>query len=387
MADPAGLPRWTGFQSFLQGGFECSSHKLKSGRRVDVIRETGHDRSAFSDFCQLQSFCIRTCRDGLRWHVIERTQGAYDFRSFRAVAQAAERAGTEIIWDLMHYGWPERLDIWSADFVTCFARFARAAAEEHRRETCRPPIWCPINEMSYLAWAGAESAEMNPFVRRRGLELKVQLAKAAIAAVHALRAVDPRARIVLCEPLIRTIASGSDPEGRAAAAAMNEAQFEAADMMLDRLRPDLGGDPDLIDAIGLNYYPFNQWRALETDGRVEPVAIADPEHVPLSDLLQAVHARYALPLFISETGCEGPGRASWFADVFEQAMIARAKGVPLEALCLYPVASHIGWCGERFCPNGLLGHWPRRGGRTVHAPLAGELRRVRDTCEGLSSRV
>lgn len=49
---------------------------------------------------------------------------------------------------------------------------------------------------------------------------------------------------------------------------------------------------------------------------------------------------------------------------------ARTRGARVEGVCLYPVADHPGWDDDRLCPNGLLGHDPVRGTRTVDAPLA-----------------
>ncbi len=85
-------------------------------------------------------------------------------------------------WDLCHYGWPDHLDVFSAAFVEHFARYAAAFARLHLEETGRPPLVCPINEISYLAWAGGEVARMNPGPRGRGAELKRQLVLATLAA-------------------------------------------------------------------------------------------------------------------------------------------------------------------------------------------------------------
>ena len=40
---------------------------------------------------------------------------------------------------------------------------------------------------------------------------------------------------------------------------------------------------------------------------------------------------------------------------------ARTRGVPVEGICLYPVANHLGWDDDRLCQNGLLGHLPVSG--------------------------
>ena len=50
-AAPAPPP--TLFRSFLQGGWECSTHRLPSGRRLDLVAGTGHDANAAADYRQL----------------------------------------------------------------------------------------------------------------------------------------------------------------------------------------------------------------------------------------------------------------------------------------------------------------------------------------------
>ena len=66
----------------------------------------------------------------------------------------------QVIWDLCHYGWPDHLDIWRPQFVDGFARFAAEATLVRRRPTAW--LWCPINEISYWAWAGGTVARFNP---------------------------------------------------------------------------------------------------------------------------------------------------------------------------------------------------------------------------------
>jgi hypothetical protein len=38
------------FQSFFLGGFECSSHRRRDGRRLDLLASTHHDMNAESDY-------------------------------------------------------------------------------------------------------------------------------------------------------------------------------------------------------------------------------------------------------------------------------------------------------------------------------------------------
>ena len=103
------------------------------------------------------------------------------------------------------------------------------------------PFWCPVNEISFLAWAGGDAAYLNPFARGRGFELKVQLARAAIAAMHELRAADPRARFVHCEPLIAIHHDPATGRPRREAEGWHDAQYQAFELLSGRLWPQIGG--------------------------------------------------------------------------------------------------------------------------------------------------
>ena len=353
------------FRSFILGGWESSTHRRRDGRRLDMIAATAHDSHAAEDYRQLRAHGIRACRDGVRWHLIEPSPGRYDFASLTPMLEAARDTGTQMIWDLLHYGWPDGLDIWSPAFVTRFAAFARATAAHVRGLTDAVPFWCPINEISFHSWAGGDARYLNPFATGRGFELKVQLARAAIAAMRVLREVDPRARFLHAEPLIAVHHAARSGRPLHEAQGWHDAQFQAFDLIAGRIWPQIGGEAGFLDIVGANYYFNNQW----IHGG-PPIDVDDPAHSPLSDLLFALAARYDRPILIAETGTEGPRRASWFRHVAAETARARARGVRVEGICLYPVSCHPGWDDGRACENGLLGPIPGPAGRGVHAPLA-----------------
>ena len=102
------------FRSFFLGGFECSTHVRKDGRRLDLIAATRHDREAEQDYRQLAEHGIRAVRDGVRWHLVQAAgPGRYDWSPVLPLLQAASRTGTQVVWDLCHYGWPDWLDFFS----------------------------------------------------------------------------------------------------------------------------------------------------------------------------------------------------------------------------------------------------------------------------------
>ncbi len=361
------LDRTPPFPTFFGAGFECSTHRRADGLRLDLLAATGHDRWAQQDYAAARRHGLGWARDGLRWHRIETAQG-YDWSGWLPRLGAARDAGVTVAWDLCHYGWPDGLDIWTPAFVDRFAAFARAAAEVFQSETDAVPVWCPVNEPSYWSWAGGDQAHFNPGTTGRGFELKVQLARATIAAAGALRSVDPRARLLAADPVIHI--APARPDDAAEAEARRLAQFQSWDLLSGRLWPQIGGRPALLDLIGVNYYDHNQW----THGGPH-FGDEHPAYRPLRHILGEVWDRYGCPLVIAETGTEGPARPAWLAKIGREARAAREAGVPLEGLCLYPVTDYPGWDDGRVCTSGLFGLAGVTGERPVYAPLAEELAR------------
>lgn len=357
------------FGSFFLGGFECSTHRRPDGKRLDLTAGSGHDHSALEDYRQLTEAGLKTFRDGVRWHLVEKVPGHYDWSSLLALIRAAEEAQVQIIWDLMHYGWPDGLDIFSAEFVERFRRFAAAAAGVIQQECRHTPFYCPVNEISYFAWAGGDKALMNPFCLDQGDALKRQLVRASIAAIEAVRSVDAAARIVHAEPLVHV--APDDPEcweGVDRAATVHEWQYQAMDMLTGRMAPELGGKPDYVDVLGVNYYPDNQWLL---SGNTIPMG--HHRYRPMRELLQECYARYRRPLFLSETGAEGTARPAWLYYVVQETLAARRSGVKVEGLCLYPVLDYPGWLNDRICQTGLLGPLDQNAVRHFYKPLLDQL--------------
>jgi beta-glucosidase/6-phospho-beta-glucosidase/beta-galactosidase len=280
--------------------------------------------------------------------------------------RAAQAQGVKVVWDLCHYGWPDRLDIWSARFVERFARFAGAVARLIVTETGGGAFYCPVNEISYWAWAGGDMAHFHPLARRRGCELKRQLVRASIAAIDAIREVDPAARFVAADPIIHVAAL--TPRLAAEAKRARLAQFEAWDMLCGRRTPELGGSADHLDILGLNFYGNNQW--FVGGPSISP---ADAAFRPLRAMLEEVAMRYARPMFIAETGAEGSLRVPWLRYVADEVAAAECAGICIEGICLYPVLDYPGWSDERHCETGVLGHADDEGRREVYEPLAREI--------------
>ncbi len=324
---------------------------------------------------------IHACRDGFRWHLIGKNPGYLDFSSVMSQVRAARETGMQVVWDLLHYGWPSRLEVLSTQFLKEFAAYCRAAARLVTSELPGDPWFWVVNEPSFLCWAGAEEGFFPPFLRGCGDDFKRQLIRATIEGIEAIRDVAPHARFLQVDPLINIVSSpGMSEELKREAAGYREAQFQCTDMLVGRYCPELGGNPKYLDVMGCNYYVHNQW---VYQGHF--IERSDPRYVPLWKLLRRVYERYERPVIIAETGIEDNRRPEWLRYVCGEVRSALEAGVPVGGICLYPVVNHPGWADDRHCHNGMWDYCNANGHREIYTPLACELLVQQDRFRALSA--
>lgn len=106
-------------------------------------------------------------------------------------------------------------------------------------------------------------ALFNPNVTGQGRKLKLQLVRASLAAMRAIRAELSDARFVVTDPLVNIVAQDETAAAQQEAQRQHDAQYEVWDMLAGRLNPELGGDESLLDIIGLTRIPIisGPWRA------------------------------------------------------------------------------------------------------------------------------
>lgn len=360
------------FDSFLMAGFECSSHRRRDGVRLDLIRATGHDRHVRRDYALCKELGFLTLRDGVRWHRIEKSRGNYDWSSWLPMLEAAEQAGVQVIWDLFHYGSPDHVDQGAPDFPERFTDFALAAVELQQSISDRPPLLCPLNEINFLSWAVDDGYFPQVGPGERGW-FKNQLVRTAITASKAIKQCWPETTLIWAEPLIHVAPHDERRETRRAAEANRAGMFEAYDWITGMARPELGGDPSLVDLIGLNFYPHNQWY---WEGPTIPMG--HHEYRPLADMLMEMAERYHKPLMLSETGAEGTGKPSWLHYVCNEVREAMNRGADIRGICWYPITAYPGWDNSRHAETGLLSSVVADGSRHVDDRLLAEFELQRE---------
>jgi beta-glucosidase/6-phospho-beta-glucosidase/beta-galactosidase len=350
------------FKTFFIGGYECADMINNRGNRVDLLKDTFHDVRVAEDYTMLAAAGIATVREGIRWSVVEKTPHHYDFSEVKARIAAAQKYGIQQLWDICHFGYPDGLVPSHPQFAERFAGMCKAFVDLYRSTTDDPLIITPINEISFISWLGGDARGTVPFAIHSGFDVKYFLCRAAIKGIEAIKALDPTAKILMVEPLIRVHPQQGKRAGNHIKG-INNAQFQAMDMVTGRLCPELGGRPDYMDIAGFNYYYENQWE------HCGPIIGWTKEHrrTCFSELLGDAYRRYGKPVILSETGHFKEDRAKWMEQITDDCIKAMKRGVDLRGICIYPVLDRPDWDEMRNIECGIWGYDPVTGARTVEA--------------------
>ena len=344
------------FPTFFLSGFECSTFIWKDQGRRDLCEETQHKSHADEDYRMLRSLGIAVAREGIPWPLVDKGGGKYDFSYIDPFLQAQRRYGIQPIWDLCHYGYPDDVDPFGPDFAPRFAAYASAAARYvTERAHHAPPFFTPINEITFFGYMAGEWSWAAPFGKDRETRrrLTLALAGADIAAVKAIRAFAPDARMVHIDPLIWVVAPNDRPEFvEAARRETYDDAFLAFDVIGGFRHGELGGSPEILDIVGFNNYSFGQmeYREKGPHAALEP---GDPRIRPLCDLIEEGWKRYRRPCIVAETSGLKGGRPDWLNDVVSESLAAVNRGVDLHGVCLFPAVDMPDWGTGEWVKNGI----------------------------------
>jgi beta-glucosidase/6-phospho-beta-glucosidase/beta-galactosidase len=342
------------FPTFFLSGFECSTFVWKDQGRRNLIHETRHREHAAEDYAMLRRLGIAVAREGIPWPVVDRN-GSYDFSCIDPMIEAMNHCKILPIWELCHYGYPDDADPFEPDFVERFVRYARAAAEYVVPRVRGPRFFAPMNEISFFAFIGGEWGWAAPYRKTRDARhrLRLILCEAAIQAAHAIRQVDPEARMIHFDPLVQVVAPRDRPDLADAARRENdEDNFLAWDVLAGKSHPELGGSPEVLDIVGANCYSFGQMEYRE-NGPHKALPPDDDRIKPLCELLTIPWKRYGRPMLIGETSGLEDGRCAWLKDVMEESLAAVDQGIDLHGICLFPAVDMPDWHTGEWLHNGI----------------------------------
>jgi hypothetical protein len=361
------------FPTFFLSGFECSSFDWKDEGRRDITAELRHDIHADEDYAMLAPLGIAVAREGIPWPLVDNGLGNHDFSRIDRFVAAQRRHNILPIWDLCHYGYPPDVDPWSDAFVQRFAAYAKAAARYVGERAHHGPLcFTPINEPTFWGYMGGEWGWCAPFgktpeERRRW---SLQLARADIAAVKAIREDFPDARFVHIDPLIWVVPPRDRPDlAEEARRESYEDAYIAWDVISGLKHPEYGGSPEIIDILGFNNYSFGQMEYSGPGKPNQPLKPGDDRIRSVCDLLTEAWQKYKRPCIIAETSGLHGGRPEWLNDITCEALAAVNRGVELHGICLFPAVDMQDWHTREWLHMGIADVEPLPSGALMRRPF------------------
>src|SRR5205085_12333841 len=105
--------------------------------------------------------------------------------------------------------------------------------------------------------------------------------------------------------------------------------YQALDILTGTMCPELGGSPEYLDIVGVNYYYNNQWivrtREFLPWANLDP----DPRWTPLSEMILEAYSRYEKPVIISETSHPAEDRPHWINFITDECAVLLKQGIQL----------------------------------------------------------
>ena len=341
----------TPFKGVWMGGFEGADHVNGAGVPLDMVASSGHADRLDEDHRRAARAGLSCIRESIGWRLAESRDGRFDLSRAAQIAASAERHGLQVMWTLMHYGVPNGVCLHDDALIERFVRFAVEVARVIGLRSVHAPIYTPVNEISYVAWAATQPNLLYPpnnswdgshaNACAVGYAVKRRLARATLAAMAAMRSIDPRARFLHIDPIVHVAAPSDRPDLAPLADQFSQWQWQAWDLIGGHAEPELGGHSGALDLIGVNHYHSSQWE-VGNDARLDWFG-RDPRRRPLSELMLNVWRRYRKPIVLTETSHVGAGRCAWLDETAAEVRIARNVGVPVWGMCLYPLVDRPDW--------------------------------------------
>ena len=100
------------------------------------------------------------------------------------------------------------------------------------------------------------------------------------------------------------------------------------------------------------------------------------ERIPLHQLLLQAYDRYKKPMFLSETGHFGEGRAEWINEIANETSMVAKIGADFHGICIYPVTDRPDWDNLSSYSNCGLFDLDEQCNRIAHTQSIAELRQI-----------
>lgn len=366
-----------------------------TGRTLDEYELTQHYEKWAEDIGLIKELGVTHARYGIPWHRINPQPNAWDWSFADKTLDRMLELGVEPIVDLVHYGLPRWIEgaYTHPDFAKYMAEYARRAAERFKG---RIHLWTPLNEPRVTAWYCGKLGWWPPFKRgwRGFLQVMMGVARGMVEATRAIREVDEENLAIQVDAT--DLYESTDSSLGEEVHRRQEIVFLALDLISGRVSEEHSlyrwlvkngvKEADLdwfranaieLDVVGINLYPLFSKKVLKRAPHLRiQMPYAGGEIV--ERLAEMYHARYNVPIFVSETASLGAikRRAQWLVDSVESTRRARERGIPLVGYTWWPLFALVTWAyrqGKREPAYYIkqMGLWD------LSADEAGDLKRVR----------
>ncbi len=358
----------------LWGGHECTVNRV-GDQYLDQTIRSGH-QTRLDDIERFAGLGLKALRYPVVWERVAPDQPeTRDWTWTDERLAEIRRYGMRPIAGLLHHGaGPRYTGLLQDNFASLFADYASAAAQRY------PWIedWTPVNEPLTTARFSALYGHWSPHLtdeRSFWIALLNQI-DATRAAMGAIRAVNPTARLIQTEDLGQTYATSPLAEQ---AAFDNHRRWLTWDLLCGRVDHDhpfwarfarfglsdrlkaIADAPCPPDVIGVNHYltserfldhRIERYPAHRRGGNdylnfadVEAVRVMRPGPVGLEGLLEQTWERYDLPLAVTEShnGCTREEQMRWTAEAWRSAQQLRSRGVEVQAVTAWALLGSYDW--------------------------------------------
>ena len=352
----------------LWGGFECTLNRVADRFCEQLLPQ---ERAARAQCLRmLPALGVKSFRYRIAWDDLD-TEGDHIAADIAALAQGSVNP----IIGLLHHGsGPVGTDLLSPEFAQGLAAHAHRVV----RRFPEVDMWTPVNEPLTTARFAALYGHWYPHVRSEHLFWLALLNQidATRAAMHAIRRVNPHARLVQTEDLGRTFGTAALQDQ---VAYDNERRWMTWDLLCGRITQDhpfharlcsfgygdrlraIADDPCPPDIVGVDHYLTSD-RFLDhrlarypshSHGGNEQRAFADVEAVRvLSTPRQSITAalkeaweRYRIPVAMTEchNGCTREEQMRWFREAWQAAETLVAEGCDIRAVGCWAMLGARNW--------------------------------------------
>ena len=360
----------------LWGGVECTVVRIGDEFRSQ-LHDTGH-WSRMSDLDQMAELGIKAVRYPIVWETVApEVPTELDFSWHDKRLERLRELGIRVIGGLVHHGsGPRYTSLLDPKFPKLLAGYAVKVAERYPWIDC----WTPINEPLTTARFSCLYGHWYPHahdIESMFLALVHECHGTALA-MQAIRAVNPKAQLLVTEDLGKTFATDklayqADHE--------NERRWLSLDLLSGRVVPGhkfhnwlikSGATPEALDKlatgeaapdiIGINHYLTSERflddrikrypeitpgsNGIDTYVDLEAVRIhALRNEVGPAKRLREAWERYRIPLAYSEVhhGCTREEQVRWLVDVWNACERERRRGADIRAVTLWSMFGTVDW--------------------------------------------